>query len=211
MMGNLSLAKRFALWKKDILHHRPQILLSLIFGISALVLSFISGFYVERAGVASPPDLILDHLPVIDLSFLYVWIFLVVLFLFICYPLVYQPTRVHTMIGMLSLFTLIKSGFVILTHLRLPVDAISPLTYSPWFYDFFSFNNYLFFSGHVGLPFLGYLIYHEHKNLRRFFLISSLVLAVTALLMHRHYSIDVLSAYFITYGVYRIGKYVFED
>ncbi len=202
---------RFGLWKKDILDHLPQITLSLLFAATALVLSFLSGFYAERVGVASPPDLILDHVPVVDLSFLYVWLFMTVLFVFICYPLVYQPMRIHMMIGMLSLFTLIRSGFVILTHLRMPEGAISPLSYSPALYDLFSFSNYLFFSGHVGLPFLGYLVYHKNKRLRRFFLISSIVLAVTALLMHRHYSIDVLSAYFITYGIYKIGSYVFES
>ena len=203
--------KRFVLLKKDIIDHCQQITLSLLFAATAVVLSFLSGFYVEKAGVASPPDLILDHLPVIDLSILYVWLFMTVLFLFICYPLIYQPTRIHTMIGMLSLFTLIRSGFVILTHLRMPAGAVSPLSYSPAMYDLFSFSNYLFFAGHVGIPFLGYLVYYEHKRLRRFFLVSSLILAATALVMHRHYSIDVLSAYFITYGIYKIGKYVFNS
>ncbi len=202
---------RFALWKKDLFEHQSQITLSVLFGVTALVLSFLSGFYVERAGTASPSDLILDTLPVVDLSILYVLLFLTVLFVFICYSLVYQPARIHLMIGMLSLFTAIRSGFVVLTHLKMPDGAISPLTYSPAVYDLFSFSNYLFFAGHVGLPFLGYLVYYENKFLRYFFLVSSIVLAVTALLMHRHYSIDVLSAYFITYGIYRIGRYVFED
>ncbi len=206
-----SLSKRFSLWKKDIIEHQSQITLSIIFGITALVLSFLSGLYVERIGSASPPDLILDYLPIVDLSILYVLLFMVVFFVFICYPLVYQPTRIHIMIGMLSLFTAIRSGFVVLTHLKMPEGAISPLTYLPFIYDLFSFTNYLFFAGHVGLPFLGYLIYYENKFLRYFFLISSIALAATALLMHRHYSIDVLSAYFITYGIYRIGKYVFGD
>ncbi|MBM3233366.1 hypothetical protein FJZ18_04340 [Candidatus Pacearchaeota archaeon] len=202
--------KRLALWKKDILDHRPQITLSLIFAIIAVVLTFISGLYVERVGTVSPPDIVLDNLPVIDLSVLYVWLFLFVLSLFIFYPLIYMPKKIHYMIGMLSLFSVIRSGFVVLTHLKMPEGAISPLSYSPAVYDFFSFSNYLFFSGHVGLPFLGYLIYRDNKKLRRIFLFSSIVLAAIALLMHRHYSIDVLSAYFITYGIYKIGNYVFD-
>ncbi|MEK6825614.1 MAG: hypothetical protein AABY00_02400 [Nanoarchaeota archaeon] len=200
---------RFELWKRGIFDHRQQITLSLFFAATAFVLSFLSGFYVERVGNSSPPDLILDYLPVVDLSILYVWLFMITLFVFICYPLVYQPTRIHLMIGMLSLFTLVRSGFVVLTHLSMPAGAITPLTYSPALYDLFSFTNYLFFAGHVGLPFLGFLLYTHNYRLRFFMLTSSIVLAFSALLMHRHYSIDVLSAYFITYGVYRIGNYVF--
>jgi hypothetical protein len=37
-------------------------------------------------------------------------------------------------------------------------------------------------------------------------LVSSIILAITVLLMHVHYSIDVLSAYFITYGVYKLSE-----
>jgi len=32
------------------------------------------------------------------------------------------------------------------------------------------------------------------------------VMAATVLLMHVHYSIDVFSAFFITYGIYKIGQ-----
>lgn len=209
VMKLMPIGRRFALWKKAILNHRPQITLSLIFAIIAIILTFVSGFYVERVGMVSPPDLILDNLPVVDLSILYVWLFLFVIFLFVLYAFVYQPEKIHYMIGMLSLFSVIRSGFVVLTHLKMPEGAVSPLSYSPAIYDFFSFSNYLFFSGHVGLPFLGYLIYRENKKLRMIFLASSIILAATALLMHRHYSIDVLSAYFITYGIYKIGHYIF--
>jgi len=30
------------------------------------------------------------------------------------------------------------------------------------------------------------------------------------LLMHQHYTIDVVSAFFITYGVYKIGNRLFD-
>jgi hypothetical protein len=46
--------------------------------------------------------------------------------------------------------------------------------------------------------------------MRAFFLVMSLVLATTALLMHVHYSIDVFSAFFITYGTYHLGEWLFK-
>ena len=37
-------------------------------------------------------------------------------------------------------------------------------------------------------------------------LASSIILGITVLLMHVHYSIDVFSAYFIVYGIYVLGN-----
>jgi len=79
---------------------------------------------------------------------------------------------------------------------------------APSFFYFLTYANDLFFSGHVGLPFLGFLIFKD-KKIRYFMLSASIILAVTVLLMHVHYSIDVAAAYFITYSIYALGKRLF--
>ncbi len=107
---------------------------------------------------------------------------------------------------MLSLFVLVRSAFIILTHLKAPADAITVV--SPSFFQFLTYTNDLFFSGHAGLPFLGFLVYKDSK-IKCFMIFSSIILALTVLLMHVHYSIDVASAYFITYGIYVIGTPLF--
>ncbi len=109
---------------------------------------------------------------------------------------------------MLSLFIFTRSIFIVLTHIKAPVGAI--LFSSENFIDFIVFSNDLFFSGHAGLPFLGYLIF-KNKKIKYIMLTLSIILAITVLFMHVHYSIDVLSAYFITYGIYKIGNYLFKD
>jgi hypothetical protein len=109
---------------------------------------------------------------------------------------------------MLSLFIIVRSGFMLFTHLGVPYDAVKFT--SPGILQLFDFTNDLFFSGHTGLPFLGFLIFKQHKRIRYFMLISSIILGITVLLMHIHYSIDVFSAFFITFGVYTIGNWFFK-
>jgi len=204
------LKSKYAAWREEIAKHENDLVLALFLGTLALILNMLSGRYVERVGAAQPEDLILDHLPVIDLSFIYVWLMILVLAVYFIYPFLYHPNKIHYAIGLFSLFILIRAGFVVLTHLKIPVEAITDISWSPFFYDFFSFNNYLFFSGHVGAPFLGFLMF-KSKKMKVFMLASSIILAATVLFMHVHYSIDVLAAYFITYTIYKMGDFMFGN
>jgi hypothetical protein len=193
-------------WKKDIVDNKYRIILALIFLAIAMAALMISSDYVDEIHTVAVPDLILDAIPAINLSFIFVWGLILVLAVYIIYPLLYTPKKFHYALGMLSLFLLVRSGFVILTHLKVPTGAIHVTTLS--FLQFMTYSNDLFFSGHTGLPFLGFLVFKESK-IKYFMLASSIILAVTVLLMHQHYSIDVASAYFITYGVFVMGTPLF--
>lgn len=74
-----------------------------------------------------------------------------------------------------------------------------------------NFGGDLFFSGHTGLPFLVALIFWSSPRIRYFFLALSMFFAVTVLLMHLYSSIDVASAYFITYTIFSIAKHIFHS
>jgi hypothetical protein len=76
--------------------------------------------------------------------------------------------------------------------------------------NFITSGNDLFFSGHTGLPFLIALIFWDHVYVRTLFLSSSVVFGVIVLLSHLHYSIDVFSAFFITYSIYHISLKLFH-
>jgi hypothetical protein len=195
-------------WKKDVVEHKYKILLAVLFLAIAMLALTVSSQYVDEIHTVAVPDLILDSIPVIDLSPIFVWGILLVLVVYIAYPLLYRPKKFHYALGMLSLFLLVRSAFVVLTHLKVPVGAI-PVA-SQGFFQFLTYSNDLFFSGHAGLPFLGFLVFNDSK-VKYFMLTASIILAITVLFMHVHYSIDVASAYFITYGIFVIGKPLFGD
>ena len=107
----------------------------------------------------------------------------------------------------LALFYGIRSGFTSLTHIAPFYPHISDDFGATINKAFFGGDR--FFSAHTGMPFMGALAFWREKPARYFFLAASLYFAVIVLLGHLHYSIDVLSAFFITYAIYHIAIWLF--
>lgn len=199
--------KRVSLWKSELKEHKKLIFLSIFLLIVANIINHFAGTYVDKMADASVSDLILDHLPAINLSFVFAYGYILILIIFFAYPLFFKVKELHTAISQFSLVVLIRSFFIILTHLKAPFDAVRASL--PQIYDIFSFSNDMFFSGHVALPFMGFLLFRKEK-IGIFFLIASFAMAFVTLAMHLHYSIDVFAAFFITYGSYQIGNWIFN-
>lgn len=195
-------------WKNDIIKHRRELILSVFILVLALILDRFARNYAAVKGVARPTDFILDHVPVMNVDFAVVWLYILVWFVFITYVLVFNPRKAHYYIGMLSLFIVVRAGFSILTHMASPPE-VNYDTYIPFFYQWFRFPNALFFAAKVGIPFLVFLMV-PNKKLKIFMLTASVLLAIGVLLMHLHYTIDVVGAYFITFGIYRLGGHIFK-
>lgn len=197
-------------WEKEIKDNKAKIFLAIILVLIAIVLNQIAGTYTtEKAKVTEVPDILLDRLPVIDAGFLFVWLYIVINAVFVFYPFIFKPNSIHRYLGSYSLFIAIRAFFTTLTHLKTPANAVH--VEFPWLAENLLFSNDLFFSGHAGLPFLGFLIFRkDNKILSYFMLASSIILTITVLIMHQHYSIDVFAAFFITYGIYKIGKWLFR-
>jgi len=122
--------------------------------------------------------------------------------------MVYEPKGIPFVVKSIALFIVIRSFFIILTHFgpdptRAPFDDDA-------FLAIFTSSADLFFSGHTGLPYLFALIFWQQRPWRLFFLGSSIVAAASVLLAHYHYTIDVASAFFITFGIYHIAKKFFK-
>jgi len=196
----------FKEWEEDIKKNRNWIILAVLFLIFAGTLNNYFGSYTNQAGSVVVPDLILDHITTFDLSPIYIWLFVIVIAVIIFYPLFFKPSKISYSLGMLSLFILIRAIFTSLTHLKTPDDVIVANFPTP--FQNFQFQNDLFFSGHTGLPFLGFLIFKDNKKIKYFMLACSIILGATVLIMHAHYSIDVFAAFFITYGIYVLGNKV---
>jgi hypothetical protein len=190
-------------WQHVLYIHRYALGISAIFLILANVINMIAGQYTAEVGNTVVPDLVLDFLPVIDLSFFYAYGFFFITLALLLYPFFFDVDKLHVTIGQFSLLILVRSFFILLTHLKTPIEAVA--VNAPSIFILMDSENALFFSGHTSVPFLGMLLFRR-KWIRRFFLVSTVFMAMTVLLMHEHYSIDVFAALFITYCSYRIGK-----
>ncbi|OGI95365.1 hypothetical protein A2917_02250 [Candidatus Nomurabacteria bacterium RIFCSPLOWO2_01_FULL_42_17] len=183
----------------------------ILFVTSLVVQFFVSG-YVNSLPTVPVTDLILSNIRVHDVGGIFVYGSVLLFF----YGFLLGFRHLHYMpfaLKSVGLFTLIRSLFVILTHIsafptRIAIE--SPFFNNALFSGIFTGND-LFFSGHTGLPFLLALMFWEKKNIRIIFLGFSILFAIVVLLGHIHYSIDVLAAYFITYGIFQICKVLFKQ
>jgi membrane-associated phospholipid phosphatase len=177
------------------------IFLVAIFGIQPISIDYANEVATNPVG-----DIILSNIPVFNVGWFFVYgMFLLVAFITaLC---LYHPKRIAFTLHSLTLFVLIRSLFVSLTHVgSFTTEAVSH--FGPGITEMF-FGADHFFSGHAGAPFLMALMYWHKPRLRYIFLVWSAFFAVIVLLGHLHYSIDVLAAYFITYGIYHIALWLF--
>lgn len=178
----------------------------LFLGVS-LILNYIGGTYASERASFPVTDIILNNIRVYDVDSMFVYgsvVFLIIMF----FVLFYNPKRIPFSLKTIALFVIIRSIFISLTHIGpFPNQAIFDT--GSLFYKF-TFTGDLFFSGHVGLPFLMALIFWQNKYLRFMFLAVSLIFGIIVLMGHIHYSIDVFAAFFITYSIFQISKFFFK-
>lgn len=199
---------------RELLRDR-KFLISLVIGLvllfAALILMNLAASYKETVVVQSVGDIILDRLPPLDLNFSFTYGFFLIITMIVLYPLFFKPQLGPFTAKTMAAFLIIRAFFITLTHIGAPKGFLLPT----WGGDPDStlrlfYVNDLFFSGHVGLPFLAALIFWENKFVRWFMLIMSVVQAMTVLFLRVHYSIDVFSAYFITYAIYIVSDKIFN-
>jgi hypothetical protein len=194
-------------WLNEIRNNWHLILLSFILLLFASLFNYLAGIYVSQIPGTKAPDLILDNIPTFDLNFIYLYgaVFIGALLFF--YPLFLKVKKFHVVISQFSLLIMVRGIFICLTHLSIPAGALQ--FHVPEILFILSFNNDLFFSGHTAIPFLGFLLFKGDK-IRYFFLFFSFFMGAVVLLMHVHYTIDVFSAFFITYGTHKAGEKFFN-
>ena len=184
------------LWKS------PEFILnsvvSVTFFLLSLIINNITSIYSTKISGPSIPDIILDNIPLLDLSFIHYRLFYFV-FILIVFILIFQANYLNFSLKTLSVLVLVRSFFVCLTHLGIPDGTFVNST-------FFTSGGDLFFSGHVAVTFLFCLIFWRKKSLRYLFVFICFVSTVEVLFGKFHYSIDVFAAPFFAYTVYDICK-----
>lgn len=172
------------------------------------VLNLAAVCYANWAASNWVTDIWLSNVPVLNVAGLFIYgtgfgvVFALLVFLT-------YPARVPFALYSLSLFWLIRSAFVCLTHIAIYPDHSHfdlGVTITKAF-----FGDDMFFSAHTGVPLLGALVYWRQPILRAAFMMWTIFFASIVLLGHLHYSIDVAAAFFITVSIYGLAKKLFRD
>jgi len=190
-------------WTRELLQCRHLLALSGVFIAAALFADYQCGVYVTFRPAVKVPDLILDRLPTIDLSFLFTYGYMALIVGMFVYPLFRRIRMLHVVAIQFSLLLIVRSLFMIFTHVGTPEGAVA--VHFPGLFSRLYFENDMFFSGHTAMPFLGFYLFRENR-LRYVYLVGSIVMGVVVLAMHVHYSIDVFGAFFMTYCSYQMGS-----
>jgi hypothetical protein len=189
-------------WTRELIQCRHLLALSSVFFLVALLADYFCGVYVTYRPAVKVPDLILERLPTIDLSFLFTYGYMALIVGMFLYPIVRRIRMLHVVAIQFSLLLIIRSLFMIFTHVGTPAGAVD--VHFPGLFSRLYFENDMFFSGHTAMPFLGFYLF-RHSNFRYVYLVGSIVMGIVVLAMHVHYSIDVFGAFFMTYCSYQMG------
>jgi len=155
-------------------------------------------------------DVLLDNLPVVNLNLIIIegaFFSIIAGVLFV----LRRPRSVLFTLKALALFIAVRALFVSLTHVGIYPGNVDPgLGFFDGIYTYLNFQTGFFFSGHTGLPILMAFIFWKEPRARAVFLALSVVFGAVVLLAHIHYSIDVLAAPFMAYGIYTIARHLFR-
>lgn len=170
----------------------------------AMVLTALANFlnFVEaRKGVVLT-DPILNLFNPIDLTWLIFALIYISLVVAIA-TLIKNPKRLIITIQVYTLMVAVRIVAMYLLPLEPPARII--ILNDP-FVEFFgtgqTLTKDLFFSGHTATLFILFLV-SEKKITKTIFLISTILVAVSVLLQHVHYTIDVFAAVFFSFACYK--------
>lgn len=181
-----------------------------LLGVS-MIINFYAAAYATSRASSSVTDIILSNTRVYDVDIIFVY-GPILLTLFILFIALNQPRSIPFIGKSVAIFIIIRSVFITLTHISsFPNHIVITSTFfnNAYFVGIFTGDD-LFFSGHTGMPFLMALIFWQNKPLRYIFLAISVLFGVIVLLGHLHYTIDVMSAFFITYTIFHICEFLFR-
>jgi hypothetical protein len=172
-----------------------------------IVLILLSNFLnsVEAREGITFPDPFINLFEPVDLTWLTFGLIYIALFTSL-YFFLKEPVLLVTAIQSYIILVVFRIIAMYLVPLN-PPEKMIPLA-DP-FVEFFGTGQLLtkdlFFSGHTAILFLLYLL-AEKKSLRIYLLVSTVIVALSVLLQHVHYSIDVFVAPFFAYCSFVVIK-----
>lgn len=189
-------------------YFQSSVLIGIIALVASLFINYYASLYASTHAGNTVPDIILSNIPTYDVRSIFLFCPLILWIFFSLRTFVF-PKRIPFTLKTIALFIITRSIFVTLTHLG-PYTTNLTTEHIPWGIQQYTFAGDLFFSAHTGFPFLMALLFWHNKKLRLFFVACSVFFGVVVLLGHYHYSIDVLAAFFITYAIVDMAKFLFK-
>lgn len=194
-------------WKDFISVKRNRIELAITVVLLAHILfSFTNflNFVEERPGVVFTDPVLILFDPV-DLTWLtFALIYISLLTAVVSFSL--KPERLLFAFQLYTLMVCVRIAAMYLLPLEPPATLI---VLNDPFVEFFgtgqTLTKDLFFSGHTATLFIFFLL-EEKKFLKLIFLVCTISVAITVLLQHVHYTVDVFAAVFFTYTCYIVLK-----
>ncbi|MBK9390537.1 MAG: hypothetical protein IPN68_10185 [Bacteroidetes bacterium] len=164
--------------------------------------TYLHNYMSEGKTLPMLSDLILDNLPVIDLSLVYDIVCLIPIFLMFIYVVHKKEyNRVPFLLLMIGIFYLVRGVFIVLTPFGNPPMFGGS---DPLFNGFSKYELGVYPSGHAGNVFMLFLLVND--SLYKKIIITCLIIVIIALLLsHGHYSIDIFSGIFFAYAIKSYG------
>jgi len=180
------------------------------FFILAFYLFSVIGWHHDRSPLPVGYDPVLQALPALNLLPVLTYGWLVCHLGALYVGVVFEPRRIPYFLSTIGLFVLVRAVFVGLNPVGAPQEMLDLNATAMFSYikDHLAFRNEFFFSGHTGMPYLYFLLFHHMPRIRLAFLGTSIVMGASVLLTRNHYTIDVLGAFFMTYAIYRLSRYL---
>jgi membrane-associated phospholipid phosphatase len=180
-------------------------LLSLFAGMGLNIASqtYLHNYISEGKTLPMLSDLILDNLPVIDVSLIYdifALIPIILAFVYIVHKKDYN--RIPLFLLLIGIFYIVRGIFIVLTPFGNPplFNGSDPL-----FNGFSKYELGVYPSGHAGNVFLLLLLMKD--RIYKWIVGVCLIIVIIALfLAHGHYSIDILSGIFFAYAIRSFGE-----
>lgn len=178
----------------------------------AVIFQYYASAYVDRVPSNSVADLFLSILPVVNLNFIIVEGALCAIALSFLLILA-KPHYLLFTLKAVAIFIATRAVFISVTHIGIYPTQIGPdpTGFFDRTYTGLGLEAGFFFSGHTGLPFLMGLIFWDEKLWRYIYLVLSIIFGIAVLFAHVHYTIDVLAAPYMAYGIFKMSQYFFAE
>lgn len=168
--------------------------------------SYLHNYMSEGKTLPMLSDLILDHLPLINLSFFYDFFCLlasIIIGIYVIHKKEYK--QLPFILLLLGIYEVIRGVFIVLTPFGNPPMFLGS---GPPFNGFSKYELGVYPSGHVGTVFLCLLVARD-RTYKWIIFICLLIIIISLFLSHSHYSIDILSGLFFAYAIRSFGNKYF--